>query len=254
MYKQLAHYYDLIHKELTEDLGLILKIAAESAEPFLELGCGTGRVLLPLARVGHSVVGLDNSEEMLAIAAEKIAFERPAVQERLRLETGDMANLTLPESFGLVLISFNTLFHLEPARRMTCFRSVQQILAQHGRLMIDIENPFILADPSEDDLLFLERKFIDPISGEIILQSFSSRVEPDIQQRRNIWLFDTSPLDGGVLRRNVTEMTFHYPFPHQLEDELHQAGLDVEAFYGDYDQSSFAESSPRLIVLARATA
>jgi len=65
-YAALARYYDLENADFTEDLDYWLELADEAGDPILELGCGTGRVLLNLARRGHAVTGLDNSPEMLA--------------------------------------------------------------------------------------------------------------------------------------------------------------------------------------------
>ncbi len=67
MYDQIARFYDLTHAELTADLPFVLQLASEAGGPILELGCGSGRLLLPLARAGHSVIGLDLSGAMLAM-------------------------------------------------------------------------------------------------------------------------------------------------------------------------------------------
>ena len=58
MYDQIAHYYDLTHADLTEDIDFILDLARQSNGPILELGCGSGRLLLPLARAGFMTVGV----------------------------------------------------------------------------------------------------------------------------------------------------------------------------------------------------
>ena len=61
MYDQIAHYYDLTHADLTDDIDFILSLAQAVNGPILELGCGSGRLLLPLARAGFTVTGVDNS-------------------------------------------------------------------------------------------------------------------------------------------------------------------------------------------------
>ena len=80
MYDQIARYYDLLHGDLTEDIEFVIRLAEKSGGPVLELGCGTGRLLLPLVRIGQKTTGLDNSEEMLAVAKAKVASERAAVR------------------------------------------------------------------------------------------------------------------------------------------------------------------------------
>ena len=80
-----AEVYDAIY-EGRDDTGLWLEIAAGAAgRPILELGCGTGRVLLPLARAGHEVTGIDLSERMLDVCRAKLRLEPPEVRERVQL-------------------------------------------------------------------------------------------------------------------------------------------------------------------------
>ena len=74
-YDAIARYYDLSHQSLVEDIPFLLRVAAETGGPALELGCGSGRLLVPLARAGYAVTGVDNSPEMLARAELRLAGE-----------------------------------------------------------------------------------------------------------------------------------------------------------------------------------
>ena len=76
MYATLARYYDQIHTTLTADVPFILKQVKKQGGPVLELGCGTGRLLFPLAEAGFPVTGVDNSSEMLNIARQRLAKKR----------------------------------------------------------------------------------------------------------------------------------------------------------------------------------
>ena len=71
-----ARFYDLDHGDLDADLFMIQQLAARSGSPILELACGTGRVLLPLARQGYQVTGVDLSAAMLDVARRKAAARR----------------------------------------------------------------------------------------------------------------------------------------------------------------------------------
>jgi ubiquinone/menaquinone biosynthesis C-methylase UbiE len=118
MYDSIARFYDLTHASLTADLPFVLQLAAATNAPMLELGCGSGRLLLPLARAGHTVTGLDVSAGMLDRARARLAQEPTAVQQRVTLHLADMTNFTLPETspFGLIVIPYNTLLHLDTAQ------------------------------------------------------------------------------------------------------------------------------------------
>jgi len=250
MYDQIAPFYDLIHNGLREDMRLLITLAAEVGDPILELGCGTGRLLLTLSRVGHTVIGIDNSPAMLEIAGKKLAKERVSVRERVSLVKEDITSFKLNQRFSLVILPYNTLFHLDRSGRRDCFRKVEQHLHPGGKFVIDIDNPVEIADPMEDGILLLERSMTEPGSDRLILQMTSSWVDIDTQQRHMTWIFDASSIKGGAISRTVVKSIFHYVHAHELEAELKSAGLKLNALYGDYDQGPFGEQSPRLLVVA----
>ena len=72
-YDRIARYYDLTHDRLTADVPFLLAQAAEAGGPVLEIGCGSGRLLVPLARAGQTITGVDRSAEMLARAEPRLA-------------------------------------------------------------------------------------------------------------------------------------------------------------------------------------
>ncbi|MEZ4518635.1 MAG: class I SAM-dependent methyltransferase [Chloroflexota bacterium] len=72
MYDRLSRYYDLSHAALVDDIPFRLDLAQKADGPVLELGCGSGRLLLPLARAGYEITGVDNSPAMLAMAERQL--------------------------------------------------------------------------------------------------------------------------------------------------------------------------------------
>ena len=68
-----AEFYDILHAGQTVDVGVFLDLAVERGGPALELGCGTGRVLVPLAAAGVEATGIDSSRDMLAILTRKLS-------------------------------------------------------------------------------------------------------------------------------------------------------------------------------------
>lgn len=250
MYEQIAPYYDLVHTDLTADIGFVLTLASRAAGPILELGCGSGRLLLPLARAGHAVTGLDNSPAMLARARQRLAAESEAVGERVRLIEADMTDFEIDGRYALIIIPYNTLMHLEPARMTAVFKQVRRHLQMGGRLFIDVINPLAAAQTPDDHLLTLERCLVDPDTGNLIVQMASSWPDPSAQVLHITWLYDTSPAAGGPVHRTVVQAQYHYLYPHELELLLEPAGLKLQALYGDYNQLPFGEESARLLALA----
>jgi SAM-dependent methyltransferase len=245
MYDQIAHYYDLTHANLTDDIPFVLALAAAAGGPVLELGCGSGRLLRPLAQAGHSVTGVDNSAAMLERA-------RAALPAAVTLVHADMTSLTLPGEprFALVIIPYNTFLHLDAAQAAATLRGVRRVLGENGRLFIDLINPTAIANTPDDHLLTLENSFIDPATGRIVLQMAANHLDEAEQTLHITWIYDASPPEGGPIHRTIAHGIYHYLYPHQLELLLREAGFRLLSLTGDYDQSPYTEDSPRLLLVA----
>jgi SAM-dependent methyltransferase len=250
-YRSIAPFYDLLHAGLTQDTGFVLSLAARHPGRVLELGCGTGRLLIPLARAGHRILGLDNSLPMLELARRKLAVEQEAVQRRAGLVAANMTAFGLaPASFTLALVPYNTFLHLDEVAALAALRSITRHLQPGGRLFLDLANPFVIAQTPEDQLLSAEKILADPDSGNIIVVMAANRLRAESQELDITWIYDESPATGGPVFRRVVQVTYHYYFPHEVELLLEQAGLQFDALYGDYNQSAFSESAERLLALA----
>ena len=250
MYEQIARYYDLVHAQLSEDIGFILTLAGRTVGPVLELGCGTGRVLLSLSRAGHQVVGVDNSPAMLARAWQKLAPE--VASGRVRLVEGNMTHFASGEQpFGLVILPYNTFMHLTPAGMGSTLKAIRRCLAPAGQLFIDLANPFTIAQTPNDRFLTLEHNLHDPETGQTVLVMASNWLDEEKQELKISWLYDACDPAGGPIHRTIAQATYHYLYPHQLELTLAENGFQLTQLYGHYNQSPFAEDSPRLLVLAK---
>lgn len=252
IYQKIAPYYDLLHQSLTADIGFVLTLAGHTGSPILELGCGTGRLLLPLARAGYTVTGLDNAPAMLARAQRRLAAEPGAVRERIQLVAADMSAFSLAqERYALALIPYNTLLHLDPVAAVATCRAVARALAPGALFFLDLANPHLLDQTPNDRFLTLEGTLADPDTGDLLLVLASNQLEEVAQQLHITWIYDASPPAGGPVKRTVVEISYHYYFLHQLELLLQEAGFVLEAVYGNYNQVPFDEESERLLLLAR---
>jgi SAM-dependent methyltransferase len=250
MYDLIAKYYDLFHSDLVEDIGFVLTLAGQSGGPVLELGCGTGRILIPLARAGQTVTGLDSSEPMLALARAKTAAESDQVQKRIFLKTANMKDFDLNERFSLIVIPYNTFMHIDPVTRPMVLRRVCQHLSSTGTLFIDLASPFDIEQTPNDRMMTLEKVVTDPTNKKIVIQMASSWVDTEAQTLHITWIFDRSPAAGGSIHRHVAQVAYHYSYPHEMELMLDEAGLQLKALYGDYRGSDYQEGSERLLIVA----
>lgn len=248
-YAKLARFYDEIHAELTEDVDFSVALARSAAGPVLELGCGTGRLLWPMAQAGINVTGLDNSADMLALAHER--RQLLGLQQRVVLESADMTRFSLSQTdFALVLLSYNTALHLSTNQVMATLHRSAAHMQPGGALCIDVINPFLLADSPDQTMPEVERTFIDPYTGATVTQATTNYTDLAQQTVTVNWLFDVAYPDGTLEKVESAE-TYHYYYPHEWLPMLQHAGFSLESMWGDYDDSPFAEDTPRLLLIAR---
>ena len=112
-YAAIAELYDLVPGYAgRRDMDFYLDFCRSAGGKILELGCGTGRILIPAAVSGCSMIGLDFSQHMQAVCKRKLEDQPQEVQERVRLFRGDMTDFDLHETFALVTIPFRPFQHL----------------------------------------------------------------------------------------------------------------------------------------------
>ncbi|MCA9949654.1 MAG: class I SAM-dependent methyltransferase [Anaerolineales bacterium] len=259
MYDHIAAYYDLTHKKLHADRDFLLDLAARTGDPILELGCGSGRLLLPLVEAGFHVTGLDNSAAMLTRARERLLTLPLEAQNRTRLiETDMLCWQNDGMQFMLIIIPYNTLMHFNPQQIQKLFSLIHNWLGENGRLFIDLENPFLLANSVVQNEFLLEDEFVDPETNETVQQFSHTTLDADVQQLHVEWKYVAVSSASTEQRRSgrnphstQVAMTYHYRFPHQLEMALTQAGLRLMRIWGGYGRSPFNETSSRLLLLAK---
>jgi len=263
-YSTLARYYDLENADFTEDLDFWLELAEDHGDPILELGCGTGRVLLHLARRGHVITGIDNSPEMLArLESKGVQLPAPGPQAQVNAPTrarldvsivrADMKDFSTEKRFRLATMPFNTFMHLltleDQIAALTCIR---KHLQPGAALALDMPNPGeAYAAPAGEQGLTLERTFMDGESGSAVQQFSSVAVDRAAQLAHITWLYDSVAPDGAV-RRAIVPLTLRYTFPGEMRLLLKKCGFTLAHLYGDYQRAPFADGSPRMIVVATA--
>ncbi len=173
----------------------------------LELGCGTGHKLIPIASDGHPCVGLDSSSDMLAEAQRKAKSRGVAVQ----WTKGDMRAFDLGGTFDFVFITANSLLHLHEAGDLvSCFQSVRRHLAPGARFVFDVFNPSVRLLAEADGVRRTRESlsFIDPDRGDV-----QRRCRRDLRCVCASYPRDVVPLDclGARLRRRTPCNQEHLP-------------------------------------------
>ena len=111
------------------DVGFFVEEARTSGSPVLDIGCGTGRVLIPTARAGLEVVGLDLSPRMLAVCRERLLGEPDEVRTRAHVIEADMRRFDLGQRFRLAMIPFRSFQYLLTIEdQLTCLEEIRRHL------------------------------------------------------------------------------------------------------------------------------
>jgi SAM-dependent methyltransferase len=210
--------------------------------PVLEIGCGTGRVTIPLAAAGVVITGLDVSASMLEEAKRKA--ERPGLC--INWIEADGRNFDLGRRFALIIMPFNTLqFFRDTAALGQLFRCVKNHLGDEGRFVFDVFNPqvsFLAADPSARH----ERaRYADPYGGgEVVLEETREYIA-ERQIVRSTRYYHV----GEKRDFSVSSLELRCFFPCELDLILEHFGFRLEAKYGDFDNSPLSSRSPKQICI-----
>jgi len=244
----LAALYDLAYAGHDDDLALYEGFARRGERPSLELGVGTGRVALHLARQGLRVVGLDSSLRMLARLEAKLD---PQTVRHLRLIEGDMRDFDLGgETFGLIYCALDTFEHLlTPADQLATLRCVARHLAPGGAFVAELRNLTAVDWSPEPSPLAAEWTRADPATGDPVTKLRGCCASPAAQTTTDMLIFDRLAPDGSV-RRRAFEVILRVTGRYEMEHLLRASGLRLAALYGDADLSPFDDASDRMVIVA----
>lgn len=198
----------------------------------LELGAGSGRVTVPLARDGHDVVALDQSPAMLAQLRARIARLPMALEARITPLVGDLRTFTAPGKFPLVIAAFNVLEHLYTRTELAaCLARVAEHLTPDGAFVFDVQMPDLEWLTRDPEKRWAKTRFTDPTTGRAMFYSTNHDYDP-VSQVVLIRLY-YDPVDGKGGSR-VVKLSQRKFFPAELEALVAHAGFRVTARYGDF--------------------
>jgi len=236
--------YHAHHLLRSEDMAYWRGTALDNGGPVLELGCGTGRVLLRLLKDSLKADGLDNDPDMLQFINRSIP---PKLLSQVNVFEADMRDFRLPKHYSLIIIPCNTLSTFDQADRSRIFRSAQQHLTSDGLFIFSIPNPLILAQLPPQGEPELEDDFSHPATGNQVEVYSSWKMDGNTIAFN--WQYQHRYPDHVV---EESHSTTHYLDPPQdYVRDLKTAGLNPVAAYGDFHKARFTPESSYFIVEAR---
>lgn len=256
-YNIIAKYYDDAYaaKKDLVDAPFYLELARRIGGPVLEMACGTGRVLLPIARAGIAVDGVDVSANMLGVLRGKLAEEPAEVQARARLFEGDMRTVRLERKYALVTIPFRPMQHMYTvADQVAALATAAWHLDGGGLLAFDVFYPKfnLLETRIGEEVLELEwRPAADP--GKLVRRYFRKDAVDKIQQVFEVtFIFRTFERERLVEEESAAVKLSYYTYPH-LRTLFLMAGLEPVEEYGSFAKTPLDNTAKEMIfVLKRA--
>jgi SAM-dependent methyltransferase len=206
------------------------------------MGCGTGRLLLPIARAGVAITGVDLSPEMLERCRASLAKEPAEVQGRVSLQVGDVRSVALPSRFAAITAPFRIVQHLVTREDQRLWlRTVARHLAPGGTLTFDVFQPNyrFLVEPREE----VELDYI--ADGARIQRIVRVTPHPELQLLDLHFRWESG---GKVIDEAAS--TFRWFTKAELENLLELEGFTITHYFGSFAREPFGEGSPDQIVEA----
>ncbi len=246
IYGEFSTFYDLYVGDWLGDLPLYLDHASRIESPVLEVGAGSGRLTVPLARAGHEIVAVDISPSMLRLLGARLENEDTNVRGRVRIVEADICDLDLSARYDLILVPYYTFnYLLTRQRQRTALCRLRHHLASSGRLLVDVHIPRRrLIEPTSEPALRLDT--VDPVTGDLIRAWNSYRIDERLQIEHRTQSFEVTQQDGAV-RKCTFVVRRRYDFPGSYEELFRDSGFTVEQINTGYEGAMPAEDSEQLL-------
>jgi ubiquinone/menaquinone biosynthesis C-methylase UbiE len=246
-----AKYYDL-NPQMPDDIAFYKARVPSPNATILELGFGTGRILIPLAGVCARIHGVDFSEAMVAICRKKLA-KNGIPSSKAQVEVGDITNLDINRKFDLIIAPFRVFQNLETDTEVDgLFASIQRLLSPAGTCILNVFKPKFDQDS-------LRRKWEDKseyFCWEAVAED--GRVtchgrNANIHSERNILypeLIYRHYISENLMDEAVLQIVMRCYYPDEFERVILNHGFEVIERWGGYKGEHYGEG-PELLIQFR---
>jgi ubiquinone/menaquinone biosynthesis C-methylase UbiE len=250
-YVDFAEYYDYDH-DISEDIDFYLIYARQCGPPVLDLACGTGRLLVPLAEAGYEIWGVDISENMLAVCHKRLWDE--GLEHRVKLVQDNISSFDLPrKDFRLIFIGLRSFMHLlTRADQIACLRQVQRHLHTEGIFILSVIVPNaenLAQEPGEE--FVVRREFDLPNGNHVMRKNRLATHDVNRQVRCFEMKFEEYNPEKKLIREKLVPLHTRYMLPGELEALLKDSGYQVMESFGDHERNPFTGTGDLIIVAQR---
>ena len=239
-----AGIYDRFSTGLDGDEAFYVEEAVKAGGPVLEIGCGTGRITIPIAEAGVPIVGLDRAPAMLEVARRKIAGLPEETRQRIQTVEGDMRSFDLDRRFPLAIMPYRAFLHMMTADdQRQALMQIREHLADGGRLVFNVFDPSIeiiaaYMKPLGGAISHMG-SFTHPETGRRVMVSDTRKYNPQEQTLEEHRFFEEVDDEGRVISKTTTPVYLRYVHRFEMQYLLELCGYEVEALYGDFNRGPF---------------
>ncbi len=245
-----AAFYEALTGDFRGDVPMYLEIGKRHEGTILELACGTGRVAIPLAEAGHTVVGMDFDADIIALAESKARLL--GLQRNISFVKANMVDFKLDQKFPLIIAGGNSLIHILDTKQLRqCIERCREHLTDDGSFYVAFEtSPYLAAAGKFRVERERPRQVFNRETGETLLYRGTTTIDPNFQRILRHHEFASPRAPHDLAKTAIFDYATRPLFPGELELLLDISGLTVVDVYGDYDLRPLNRQSEKLIFRA----
>lgn len=240
--------YDLMLENFPVGLEFYVGLAKAARGPVLDLGCGTGRILIPCLQAGVDIEGVDLFPGMLLRLREKAA----ALKLNPTLHQADMKGFRLTRRYALIMIVFNAFVHnLTTDDQLACLNACREHLQPGGMLVFDLSFPGLHWIGGESGTRALEGEMPHPKDPNLKIRAWDTRTFDRVKQVQysfnEVEILDAT---GNVVATHPSKTEMRWTYKPEMELLLRVAGFARWQFFGDFDGRPLEKETDAMIVQA----
>jgi SAM-dependent methyltransferase len=251
-YDFVAEFYDAVPGYRDRpDVRFYVEEAVAAKGPVLEVACGTGRLLIPLASRGVPITGIDLSLHMLKVCRERLAQESPETRACAKIQQADMRDFDLHAVYDLVTLPFRPFQHLETVEeQISCLAAAHRHLSARGRLILDLFNPSLPAIAADNvgREIGPEPEFTMP-DGRKVVRWHRFVAKDFFNQINHVEMIYYVTHPDGRRERLVHAFPMRYLFRFEAEHLLARCGFRLLQVYADFERHPYGSSYPGDLIL-----
>ncbi len=245
-----ADIYDDLYSWKKDDIKFYVEQAMNAGGPVLELGCGTGRISIPIADKHIEVYGLDSSKAMIQTARAKTSRLGKTLNN-IHWIHADMIDFSIGIRFALVIIPFRgfmSLLTIEEQR--VCLERIRQHLLPTGKLVFDIFVPDVELINDYEDTLFHYGDVYDDAGLSKLVIWHQNKFDNFNQINNERSIIENVDGAGFVNWRRYMDFKVRYSHRFEMQYLLELTGFEILALYGDFDGTYFCDTSTDMVWIA----